>query len=202
MQELTITINENKKMTYPSDIVLVEGENLTTQVTVSAPSWEGLSIGCLITTPAGVMVDEFSADAPFKLTNTMLDRRGHIRFEFVGYKITEDIKEEVLRTSHAVDIPVRRARSRLGEISPEPLPDLIMQVTNAKNAALTSAQQANEAAASAAEIDAQAREAEALREQAENARVIEFNSMVGTMADVDTALGILDASLSEILAEV
>ncbi len=170
MQELTITILENKKMTYPSNIVLVEGENLTTQVTVSAPSWEGLSIGCLITTPAGVMVDEFSADAPFKLTNTMLDRRGYIRFEFVGYKITEDSKEEVTRTSHAVELPVRSARPRLGEISPEPLPDLILQVTNAKNTALTAATTANEAAAGAAEIDAQARAAEAVRVAVENAR--------------------------------
>jgi hypothetical protein len=202
MQELTITILDNKKMTYPSNIVLVEGENLTTQVTVSAPSWEGLSIGCLITTPAGVMVDEFSADAPFLLTNAMLDRRGYIRLEFVGYKITEDSKEEVLRTSHAVELPVRSARPRLGEISPEPLPDLIMQVTNAKNTALTAATTANEAAASAAEIDAQARAAEAERVEQEDARVIEFNTMVGTMADVDTALGILDDSLSAILAEV
>lgn len=171
MQELTITILENKKMTYPSNIVLVEGENLTTQVTVSAPSWVGLSIGCLITTPAGVMVDEFSADAPFALTNTMLDRRGYIRFEFVGYKITEDSKEEVTRTSHAVELPVRSARPRLGEISPEPLPDLISQVTNAKNTALTAALQADAARDSAAEIDAQARAAEAIRDSAEGGRV-------------------------------
>ena len=148
MNRIELKINDDKSMEVLTPQPLVEGENLTTEISVEIPaSWAGSAIRALITTPLGKLVDAVDASVPVGLTNTMLDGKGTLYVEYVAMKDGT----EIARTKSPALLPVSAARSMTGDVDPAPLPDLVAEMVQAKNDANTAAQTANDAAASANE---------------------------------------------------
>lgn len=159
MRDIEIRINDNKTCEVVTPQPLVEGENRTTQIKLigTPTSWTDFAVMCLLTTPAGVLVD--AVPLPCELLNSMLDAAGTLKAEFIATRVGTDT--EVDRTKNAALMPVSAARNPLGDIPPEPLPDLIADVTAAgvaanQAAALIEGVPAAEAAREAAEIIRQA----------------------------------------------
>lgn len=183
MKNITIEIHDDKTMTVVP-VPVVEGENLTTQILITTPpSWDGYLLRCLMTTPRSKMVDPFDVFAPISLTNSMLDGNGTLKVEFIG---TKD-GVEVVRTRQTANIPVHAARKPLGNISPEPLPDLLAEMVEAKEEALSAAMSADEAKLSCQNTEADTKTAEELRRVAENDRKLAEEGRNASYLTAETA---------------
>lgn len=148
MKTIELKINEDKTQEVVTPQVLVEGENRTTQIGLvgSPASWVGSAIRALITTPGGKLVDPVDATEPVELFNTMLDGPGMLKIEYISMRNDTEID----RTKSPALLYVSAARSIIGEIAPEPLPDLVAEMVQAKSECIAATAAAQNVASYAA----------------------------------------------------
>ena len=203
MNRIELKINDDKSMEVLTPQPLVEGENLTTEISVEIPaSWAGSAIRALITTPTGKLVDAVDASVPVGLTNTMLDGKGTLYVEYVAMKDGT----EIARTKSPALLPVSAARTIIGDIDPAPLPDLVAEMVAAKGDCDDAADAAVLATERIETTDAEIQAAEGLRVTAEQSRVQVASADHNTAAsDHDAVIDLaenLEATYAPRLADV